>query len=315
MKTHQILYFLAIIDHGGIRSASRALNISLSSVGKALSDLELECGSRLLERKTNGGIELTQTGLLLEPYFRAISLNLSWVKASISKGKIGDVGILRVGLTPIVASTVLPEVYRWFRSRFKNVQLQFLDGLLTNVTPLLKSAKMDYAIALLLDGGEWDKGQIIVKELFKISHNFVARPVHPIFSDKNPLNSISNYEWLITVDTFEGADDFVNKCINSQGILCPRSIMLVDTFNCYEMLNNTNCIAIIPSNLFQSAPGFEKMRVIPLQKYKSDFQLPHFKLVILKSPSSPNSHAGEFLMHCFSSCIKKHLISDVLSGE
>ncbi|WP_392551990.1 LysR family transcriptional regulator [Orbus wheelerorum] len=315
MKTNQILYFLAIIDHGGIRSASRALNISQSSIGKALSDLEQECGSKLLERKTNGGIALTETGLMIEPYFRAISLNMSWAKSLFNKTKIGDLGVLRVGLTPIVASTVLPEVYNWFRSRFKNVQLQFLDGLLTNVTPLLKSAKMDYAIALLLDGWEWDKDQIIVKELFKISHNFVARPDHPIFNDPNPLNSISHYEWLLTVDTFDGADDFVHKCINSQGILSPDSIMLVDTFNCYTMLNNTNSIAIVPSNLFQSAPGFEKMRVIPLQKYKPDFQLPHFKLVILKSPSSPNSSAGEFLMHCFSTSIKKHLMSDTLSDE
>lgn len=307
MKTHQILYFIAIIDNGGIRSASRALDISQSAIGKALADLEHECGCQLLERKTSGGIELTEAGKMLEPYFRSIELNMSWAKSAINKTRTGDFGVLRVGITPVIASTILPEVYQWFRSRFKNIQLQFLDGLLTNVTPLLKSAQMDYAIALLMEGWYWDKGQIIVKELFNISHSFVARHDHPIFNDSNPLNTISDYEWLITVDCFDDANNFVHQCISSQGIAKPRSVILVDTFNCYTMLHNTNCIAIIPSYLFQTAPGFEKMRIIPLTKYKSDFKLPNLKLVILKSPSSPNSHAGEFLMHCFTTMIEKNI--------
>ncbi|WP_392565932.1 LysR substrate-binding domain-containing protein [Utexia brackfieldae] len=220
-------------------------------------------------------MELTEAGKLIEPYFRSIELNMSWAKESISKTKKGDFGVLRVGITPIVAPTILPDVYLWFRSRFKNVQLQFLDGLLSNITPLLKSAKMDYAIALLMDGWHWDKGQIIVKELFKVSHSFVARADHPIFNNHNPLESISNYDWLITVESFDEANNFVDNCIHSQGIAKPRSIVLVDTFNCYTMMNNTNCIAIIPSYLFQTVPGFEKMRVIELNPFKADFVLPN----------------------------------------
>lgn len=305
MKMHQIIYFLSIIDNGGIRAASRSINVSQSSIFKSLVDLERECGCQLLERKTNGGIKLTHTGELLEPYFRSIELNLSWAKLAVDKTKTGDFGTIRVGVTPIISSTVLPKVYQWFKCRFKNVQLQFIDGLLNNVTPLLKSAKLDYAIALIMDDWVWDKGHITVHELFKIPHGFIAKPEHPIFKDINKADSISNYDWLFTLDSFNEANDFISKCINPQGIAMPKSVILVDTFSCYSMLYNTESIAVAPSYLFKTAPGFKKMKTINLDKHNEKFKLPELKLVMLKSPSCPNSHAGEYLMHCFKSVIER----------
>ncbi|MEN0615107.1 LysR family transcriptional regulator [Klebsiella indica] len=304
MKTNQIQYFLAIIDHGGIRAAARSLAISQSAVTKALSELEEKCGSQLIVRQTRGGIKLTNTAKRIEPYFRSIQANMNWAKAAIDNTKTGDYGVLRVGVTPLIATTVLDEAYKWFRSRFSHVQLQFTDGLLSNITPALKSSKMDYAIALLMEDWFWDQDQIAVEELFSLPQGFVARENHPIFQSRDPKMTLSHYEWLITIDSFEEADSFISQCIVNQGIEKPLSVMLVDTLICYKLLQSTDCIAVVPKALFQNAPGFVRMRALDLYQSAPCFSLPNLKLVLLRSPAKPVNHAGEFLIHCIISTIK-----------
>lgn len=306
VKINQIHYFLAIIDHGGIRAAARALGISQSAVTNALSELEGSSGSQLIVRQTRGGIELTDTGRRIEPYFRSIMANINWAKAAIDNTRSGDYGVLRVGVTPLIATTVLNEIYKWFRSRFGHVQLQFTDGLLSNTTPALKSGKMDYAIALLMENWFWEQDQIGVQELFTLPQGFIARDNHPIFHSRDPIKAISQYEWMITIDSFEEADSFINQCIVSQGLEKPCSVMLVDTLICYKLLHSTDCLAVVPTLLFKDAPGFERMRVLDLCQFSPCFSLPNLKLVLLRSSAKPVSHAGDFLVHCILSTVKSY---------
>lgn len=54
MKIRQVKAFLAVVKTGSVRRASVELNLTQSTVAKAVSQLEAELGSPLFERSAQG---------------------------------------------------------------------------------------------------------------------------------------------------------------------------------------------------------------------------------------------------------------------
>ena len=66
MKIRQVKAFLAVVKTGSVRRASVELNLTQSTVAKAVSQLEAELGSPLFERSAQG-LRLNEAGESLLP--------------------------------------------------------------------------------------------------------------------------------------------------------------------------------------------------------------------------------------------------------
>ena len=64
MKLNQLASFLAVIEHGSIRAAARALDVTQPGITKTVQDLEGSLGVQLLVRRARG-VDLTEFGELL----------------------------------------------------------------------------------------------------------------------------------------------------------------------------------------------------------------------------------------------------------
>lgn len=71
MKIRQVKAFLAVVKTGSVRRASVELNLTQSTVAKAVSQLEAELGSPLFERSAQG-LRLNEAGESLLPYAETI---------------------------------------------------------------------------------------------------------------------------------------------------------------------------------------------------------------------------------------------------
>lgn len=152
MKLHQFEALVAVVDHGGIRAAARALNVSQAAVTKSMRLLEDEAGTPLLIRRTRG-VALTEAGQRLLARARVITRQVSLACEDLHQAGGDDVGTLRVGLTPFLNFTALGETFSWFRQRYRNVQLQLIEGLMLRVLPKLRDGTLDIA-AVAADVGE-----------------------------------------------------------------------------------------------------------------------------------------------------------------
>ena len=71
VKTHQVLYFLALCEEQSFTRAARRCGIAQPSLTRAIQALESEFGGRLFERKRSV-VCLTSLGHFLRPDFESI---------------------------------------------------------------------------------------------------------------------------------------------------------------------------------------------------------------------------------------------------
>ncbi|MGE6783936.1 LysR family transcriptional regulator [Ensifer adhaerens] len=113
--------FVRTADLGSFVAAGRALGLSASSVGKAVTKLEQELGVRLLQRSTRS-IRLTEEGRLFHERCRRILDDLADAQASLAQAVAAPRGRLRVS-APIISYHLLLPVLPEFVRRYPEVEL------------------------------------------------------------------------------------------------------------------------------------------------------------------------------------------------
>ncbi len=69
LETRRLRYFMQVLESGSVRGAAGALGMDASAVSRAVSLLEAECGTSLIERRGRGVVP-TDAGQLLAVYLR-----------------------------------------------------------------------------------------------------------------------------------------------------------------------------------------------------------------------------------------------------
>lgn len=87
LNLHHTRTFLAVVDAGGFRAASRTLDISPSTILDHVGQLEAELGASLLVRR-RGAIEPTQQGAAFLPLARALVATAERAHAVVSNGPL-----------------------------------------------------------------------------------------------------------------------------------------------------------------------------------------------------------------------------------
>ena len=151
MEVHQLRYFLAVAEHGGMRAAARACGVTQPSLSKQIQKLEEELGRRLFDRLPRGAA-LTAAGESLRPraeqILGGITRALDAVRADLDIGR----GRLRVGAIPTLAPFALPGAVTRFRRRFPDAELSITEDVTANLVEALAADRLDVAyLSLPLD--------------------------------------------------------------------------------------------------------------------------------------------------------------------
>jgi len=147
MKDHQLRALVQVAESGSIRAAARAMNLSQSALTKALRELEEDVGAELLQRSYKG-IGFTPEGSALLGRARLVLATLERAREEIRLMRGGAGAHVKVAITPLVSSTVLPAVLAAYRRLQPEAELTFDEGLLVQALPGLIEGRIDFAIAL-----------------------------------------------------------------------------------------------------------------------------------------------------------------------
>jgi DNA-binding transcriptional LysR family regulator len=96
LETRRMRYFMQVLESGSVRGAAGALGMDASAVSRAVSLLEAECGTQLIERRGRG-VAPTDAGRLLAVYLRrqqSEKQNLLAQMDSIRKVESGHIDIM-----------------------------------------------------------------------------------------------------------------------------------------------------------------------------------------------------------------------------
>jgi DNA-binding transcriptional LysR family regulator len=142
----QLRYFVAVVEERGFRRASRELYVAQPALSRALRQLELSLGVRLLER-TAQGVELTDAGGEFLVHARLIIAHADAATAAM-RDRVGCRPALRIGVVAgmLGAGELTAPIVDDFRHERPNLDVELEElSFVDQVGPLLGGA-LDVAL-------------------------------------------------------------------------------------------------------------------------------------------------------------------------
>ncbi|MCW8281537.1 LysR family transcriptional regulator [Agrobacterium sp. InxBP2] len=140
----QVVYALAVADHGSTAAAARALNVSQPSVSQAVTQLEAHFGQPLFRRTSGHGLQATPFGRSKIPEFRRLLDQAEQVFSARTADLMSHK--LTLGVFSTVGPRYVPRLVRLFGERFPGSRVELVENDLRGLVEGLNSGRIDLAI-------------------------------------------------------------------------------------------------------------------------------------------------------------------------
>ncbi|GAB2590558.1 LysR family transcriptional regulator [Paractinoplanes abujensis] len=152
MQLQQLRYFLAVEKTRHFTQAADILGVSQPTLSKQIHTLETTLGAPLFER-IRGGVTLTAAGQTLLPLAQRMVAD-----ADAAQEAVADIvglrrGEVRLGATPSLCSSLVPEVLRTFRTAHPDIQLYVNEGGSQDLIENLQAHTLDLALIVQPEEG------------------------------------------------------------------------------------------------------------------------------------------------------------------
>lgn len=176
LTIRQLRYVCEVARLGSVQAASKAMNISQSSILAAITLAEGDMGARIFERRPARGVQITPAG---ERFVSAARVMLS--AATEFDRAIGDLSdrvpqVLRIGCFEPFGALFMPEMLRGYVDQVGDVEIDLLEGNQVQLQSWLAEGLID--LAILYDIGSIQTGSIT--RICKV-------PAHAVLHADDPL--------------------------------------------------------------------------------------------------------------------------------
>ncbi len=187
MRSEYLEYFLEVVKTGSFNKAGLNLNVTHQTISTAITNLENECNTQLMIRNTKG-IQLTETGKVMEKYARSILDITQQCKTTIAQiektsNQTDISGHLTILASPLINHFVIPSFTESIFMKYPKVTLQVLEVDSEEILLSLQTGKGDlgfFAITSTIahDDSLYNQCQIIDSNIFRLCA--VTTPGHPL---------------------------------------------------------------------------------------------------------------------------------------
>lgn len=151
----QLRAFAAVAREGSFTRAAQSLFLSQSALSALISGLESELGLRLLDRTTRR-VLLTEAGQELVPTVERVLGDLDQAAHELRLAAQARRGRVRLGTTPLLAASMLPELMHSFAAAHPGIQLLLSDASADVLVAQLRQGELDLALATFDQAAEPD---------------------------------------------------------------------------------------------------------------------------------------------------------------
>ncbi|MGK2911728.1 MAG: LysR family transcriptional regulator [Sphingobium sp.] len=195
----QIRAFVALAQHGSYAAAASATGLAEASLHRAVADLSLALGARLVDRRGRG-VALTRRGEEIARNFRLALAELRSGLAEIAALQGREVGHIAVGAMPLSRARLLPNAIATFLHDHGQVGFAVAEGSHAELIGPLRDGDIDMMIGALRD--EPPGADLVQTALFADQPVILARPDHPLAHEAGRLNpaDLSRFPWIMAAE-------------------------------------------------------------------------------------------------------------------
>ena len=145
MDINTLKNFIVLAESESVSQAARKLYMAQSALSNRLRALEKECGALLIERDYHN-FRLTESGRIL--YERALKI-VELTDAAVNDVHVADTGeggTLNIAVTPSLATGILRDILRRYRSQHPAVTVRIYEGSTPSVLDRMEDGSCDIAL-------------------------------------------------------------------------------------------------------------------------------------------------------------------------
>lgn len=177
--SRQLSHFLAVVEHGSIGRAAKALNITEPALSKTIRGLEDLLQVPLFNRLPRG-LELTMFGKSLASHARVVGAELRRAVVDLRELRGAEAGQVHVGAGPSFAIGLLPRVVAALLETRPHIRVSVIEGYAETLVPMVLHGEIDFAV-VTIDAMSPD-AEICQERLATDEVVIVARASHPLAS-------------------------------------------------------------------------------------------------------------------------------------
>lgn len=258
MKLQQLKYLCTVVDEDySITKAAAKLHASQPGVSKQLRMLEDELKTKLLVRRRNRVIALTEGAQVILPTARRILKEAETLKQLLADAGDPAKGQLVIATTHVHARYTLKPIFRRFRVKYPRVAIHLLQGNPGQIAHWVSTGEADLGLGTtpidLAPG-------LVSIPCFRMHHCVITPPKHPLLKQRRPtLEAIAHYP-LISAGVRSRLENLIADRFASHG-LRPNIVMHaldLETIKQYVQLHFG--IAVVPT-ISVSGPGNNGLRM------------------------------------------------------
>ncbi|MGU7770164.1 LysR family transcriptional regulator [Burkholderia sp. MR1-5-21] len=262
----QLRIFRAVVEHGSLRAAARALDLAQSGVTQQLQGLEAALGATLVTR-TNRGIVPTPVGQRLLLRSGAILGECEQVEREIRQLSGAYEGTVTLGLVTEPLIDAFAPVLTAFRARFDRIDVHLRTGTSRMMIGWLRENTVDFAIALV--SKETDTTDLAVTPLYASAPVIVCRNGHPNAHARS-LAELAGCAWVSTRSPNLSADPVVNRLLayfDTHGEPPPTILATVEgMFETLQLVTQTDCLSLESEAVTRHGPFASSLAVVPVRE-------------------------------------------------
>jgi DNA-binding transcriptional LysR family regulator len=245
MTLQQLRDLVAVVTHGGFRSAARALDVSQAGLTKSLAKLEAEHGVSLIER-TAKGIVLSAHGEEFLRYAQPLLQEAERAEAWLRSTRERRAESVNLGVSIEPSLRLVPAVLGDFRRAMPEVTIHVTQGVASELLLALRENRLDIAVTRVPLG--FEAADLRTDMLYESEAAILGRAGHPLARARS-IRELVALEWVVVGDpTRPGAEDAsIKELFEEQQLGRPRFAAVSNSlFGAISMLIESDCLARLP---------------------------------------------------------------------
>ncbi len=257
LELRQIRYFLAVAAARHFTNAAEHLGISRSTLSSQIKELERDLGAPLLDR-SGRAVRLTVAGEAFLGPARATIREASLCRSAVAEVLGGMVGHLRVGVSHVFSTRLIPDVVAALGGRHPGIELSItrLAGL--GVRNGVVGGRFDVGISYafrLVDGVE-------VEPLFDDELVVVAPQCHPLTA-RGPIRLAElDGQRMALTDQDCTARRGLDRSLEEAGVALKVLLEISDIHAILEIIRRGGCASVLPRQSIVHPAGLEVIEII-----------------------------------------------------
>lgn len=286
MKLHHLRNAVAIAEHGGLRAASRHLQLAQPALTRSLGELERELGTPLFERRSRGMVP-THAGTAFLLRATAILHEMRRAREEVEQLRGGMRGTVTVALSIAPHIALLPRALPAFRIRFPGVQVRVIEGIYPTVEAGLRDGSTDFYIGP--EPGRPLPPGLLQEALFSNTRTVLGRRGHPLAAATS-LADLAGAEWATTSITLQ-VDEELGPLFQLHGLGPPRlALQSQSALTLIVSLACTDLLAMVPVQWMDFVPMAGVLQRICVRE-----TLPAADIVLIRCATLPLTPAATSL--------------------